>query len=264
MLRRAVVVLCVCLVWLPACQPHPPDTLLVFAASSLSESMTALALAFEAAHPELKVALQFAGSQQLLAQIEHGARPDVFAAADLTYVAQLSTLGLLKDSRVFAQNRLVLVVPKRSSLPIFTLADLPWARRIVVGAKEVPVGRYTRQLLTAAGQKWGPAFLDRVDSRIVSHELNVKQVLGRVLLGEADAGFVYWSDVHDHESELRVIEPDPELNVIAQYPLLILQTSTRGPSARAFMEFVLSPAGQSQLTAVGLQPSVRTTALHQP
>src|SRR5690242_18333145 len=98
MLRRVFLLVCLCLRGVRACKPRPPDTLLIFAASSLSESMTAIGQAFEREHPGLEVALQFAGSQQLLAQVEQGARPDVFAAADLSYVARLSKLGLLKES----------------------------------------------------------------------------------------------------------------------------------------------------------------------
>jgi len=226
--------------------------------------MSAIGQSFEKEHPGLKVALQFAGSQQLLAQIEQGARPDILAAADLSYVSRLGKLGLLKESRVFAQNRLVLVVPKQSPLPIFAIADLPLARRIVVGAKEVPVGRYTAVLLEAADRELGHDFLRRVETQIVSYELNVKQVLGKVLLGEADAGFIYLSDAHGHESELRVIEPSPAQRVIAQYPLLLLKTSTHAESAAAFTDFVLSPAGQQLLTAAGLKPPPASVQGHQP
>jgi molybdate transport system substrate-binding protein len=264
MLRRVFLLVCLCLCGVSACKPRPPDALLIFAASSLSESMTAIGHAFEREHPGLEVALQFAGSQQLLAQVEQGARPDVFAAADLSYVARLSKLGLLKESRVFAHNHLVLVVPKHQTLPIFSLQDLPLAPRIVVGAKEVPVGQYTGQLLAAADRQWGHDFQKRVESQIVSYELSVRQVLGKVLLGEADAGFVYWSDVHGHEGELRVIEPGPALNVVAQYPLLLLQTSTQPKLAAAFMEFVLSPTGQRHLAAGGLVPPAQPASVRRP
>jgi len=262
--RRSLLFCVLCIVGLTSCEPAPPARLLVFAASSLSESMTSLGKTFEQQHAPVKVDVQFAGSQQLLAQVEQGARPDLFAAADLSFVSRLGKLGLVKESHVFAQNQLVLVVAKTSTLELHAIEDLPLARRIVVGAKEVPVGRYTAQLLEAADRQLGHDFLKRVQSQIVSYELNVKQVLGKVLLGEADAGFVYLSDAHGHEDQLRVIEPNAALRVVAQYPLLLMQPSAQPKLARSFMEFVLSPPGQQHFAAAGLTPPAVAAPAQQP
>jgi molybdate transport system substrate-binding protein len=171
--------------------PAPAGELTVFAAASLTEAFRELA--------GTTVRFNFAGSQQLALQIEQGARADVFASADQRWMDYARERNLIEgESRVFVHNRLVAIVPKANPARIRGLEDL--ARRgvkLVVGAEAVPVGRYSREVIRNLGGVRGfpPGYADRVFANVVSQEENVKSVVAKVQLGEADAGFVYRSDV---------------------------------------------------------------------
>ena len=153
-----------------------------------------LALGFEAANAGVKVVTNPAGSQELRAQIEHGAAADLFASADRKHMDALAAQGLVVSPSIFACNEPVVIVRAGLAPPLKTLADLPRVERIVVGAPEVPIGSYTLRVLDKAAGKLGADFPKRVQAKIVSRELNVRQVLAKVVLGEADAGIVYRSD----------------------------------------------------------------------
>jgi molybdate transport system substrate-binding protein len=225
-----------------ACQkPAKTQEITVFAASSLRESFAAIGKAYETAHPGTKVVLQLAGSQELRTQLEHGARADVFASADQKHMAALEAAELVGPSRLFARNELVVVVRRGSAVGSF--AELPDAGKIVLGAAEVPVGRYADQVLAKAGTD----FRDRVVAHVVSREPNVRQVLAKVTLGEADAAIVYRTDAR--VAGLDAIEIPPETNVIAEYPI-----ATTGAAGQAFVELVTSPEGQRILAAHGFVP----------
>lgn len=233
-----------------------PVRLTVFAAASLRESFEALARSFEAGHPGTRVALSFGGSQELRTQVEQGARADVFASADAAHLEALGRAGhLAEEGRVFAHNTPVLVVSAAAVPPIASLAELPRARRIVLGAAEVPIGRYTARLLDNAAARLGADFRARVEARVVSRELNVRQVLAKVALGEADAGVVYRTDARTAAPDaVRVVELPADVNVVADYPLAPLKASAHPALARAFVAHVLSPEGQAALARAGFTP----------
>jgi molybdate transport system substrate-binding protein len=125
--------------------------------------------------------------------------------------------------------------------------------KLVLAAEEVPVGRYARQALDNMSQQLGSDFKEKVLANVVSNEDNVKQVVAKVQLGEADAGIVYTSDAVA-APELKTIEIPAELNVIAQYPIATLTKSTNADLATAFIEYVLSSNGQSVLQKWGFAP----------
>ncbi len=166
----------------------------MFAAASLREVFEALAADFEKARPGARVRLNLAGSQELRTQIEQGARADVFASADLKHMDSLEKQGLVEKPLVFARNEPVIVVPSGNPAGIRALIDLPRAKRLVVGAPEVPIGSYTVKIFEAAGHKHGADLRAKLEASVVSRELNVRQVLAKVTLGEADAGIVYRTD----------------------------------------------------------------------
>jgi molybdate transport system substrate-binding protein len=138
--------------------------------------------------------------------------------------------------------------------PVTAFADLPRAQRIVVGVPEVPVGEYTLKVLDKAAAKLGGDFRKRVEARIVSRELNVRQVLAKVTLGEADAGIVYRTDARAAGDKVRVVEIPHELNVIAEYPIATTKATTEPELARRFIELVKSPAGVAALHDAGFIP----------
>jgi molybdate transport system substrate-binding protein len=216
--------------------------LTVFAASSLREAFSAIAQQFEAQHPGVNVALQFAGSQELRVQLEHGAEADVFASADEKQMALARELVL--QPTVFARNEPVLVVPLDNPAGLRVFADLPKARRIVLGVQEVPIGAYAARILAAAN-------LD-LEGRVVSRELNVRQVLAKVELGEADAAIVYRTDAA--HAGVQVIPIPPAINVIAEYPIAVLARAGQPTLAGQFVELVRSPAGRAVLARFGFSP----------
>ena len=255
----ATAVLAVLLAAPPA--KEPSKELVVFAAASLREAFEALAPAFEQARPGVKVRLNLAGSQELRTQIEQGARPDVFASADHKHMATLEAQGLLAGPpAVFARNQPVIVLARGNPAGIRTLADLAGARRLVVGAPEVPIGGYTAKILEAAARKHGVAWRAKVEGAVVSRELNVRQVLAKVVLGEADAGIVYRTDAGAARDKVEVVAIPPELNVIAAYPIAVMKSSADPGLARAWVALVLSAEGQRRLAAAGFLPAAQGPA----
>jgi molybdate transport system substrate-binding protein len=235
--------------------PAPAGELTVFAAGSLTEAFRELA--------GTTVRFNFAGSQQLALQIEQGARADVFASADQRWMDYARERNLIEgESRVFVHNRLVAIVPKANPARIRGLEDL--ARRgvkLVVGAEAVPVGRYSREVIRNLGGVRGfpPGYADRVFANVVSQEENVKSVVAKVQLGEADAGFVYRSDVTPQVARyLTVLEIPDSANVLASYPIAVVAGTGNAEAARAFLELVLGSQGRSVLARHGLMP-VETT-----
>jgi len=231
----------------------------VFAAASLTEAFGQLAKMTQQRHPGWRVDLQFAGSQQLAMQIEQGAPADVFASADEHWMSHLRDRGLLDgEPRDFAHNRLVVIVPKTNPGRIEHVEDL--ARpgiKLVLGAAAVPVGRYSRQVLDNLSRTvpFGRDYREHVLRNVVSEEQDVKGVVAKVQLGEADAGIVYGSDVTAKlAGAVRMLPiPAPE-NVTASYPIAVLKNAPELEAARAFVELVLSPEGQRVLREHGLMP----------
>jgi molybdate transport system substrate-binding protein len=230
---------------------EPDRQLVVFAAASLREVFEGLAGSFEQTRPGTRVRLNLAGSQELRTQIEQGARADVFASADLKHMGTLEQQGLVERAAVFARNEPVLVVPGGNPAGIRGLTDLPRTRRLVVGAGEVPIGAYTVKIFDAAARRYGADLRAKLEASVVSRELNVRQVLAKVTLGEADAGIVYRTDAGAARDKVEVIALPGELNVLADYPIAVVKTSAQPALARAWIDLVLSPGGQRRLASAG-------------
>ena len=230
--------------------------LTVFAAASLREVFQSIALTFEKQHPNLKVRFNFAGSQDLRVQIEQGAKVDVFASADWKHMKSLATQGLVAEPRVFARNLPVVVVPKNNPAKVATFADLAKVTHLVVGAPEVPIGAYTENIFAAAEKLNGKAFADKVRANVRSRELNVRQVLTKVALGEGDAGIVYKTDALTMPDKVQVIEIPSAINVVAEYPIAALKAAPHAELAREFVKLVLSKEGEKVLTAAGFDTAL--------
>jgi molybdate transport system substrate-binding protein len=229
--------------------------LVVFAATSLRDAFTAFGADFERAHPDVDLVFHFAGTHELRMQLEHGASADVFASADPVHMEELARSGRVTDAVVFARNEPVIVVSRESALRIRSLADLPAATSIVLGTPEVPIGRYAAQLLDrASASPLGADFGARVEARVVSRELNVRQVLAKVSLGEAQAGIVYRTDAQAAGSLVSVVTIPSEINVSAAYPVARVTGATHPTTARAFVDLLLSDGGQRTLRAAGFLP----------
>lgn len=232
--------------------------LVVFAASSLQGPFQQLGESFRSRHPSVTVAVNYAGSAQLVAQLEQGAPADVVAFADLDNMRRAQAAGLIRgEPVVFARNRLALVVPASNPAGIARLADLARTGvKVIVAHENVPAGKYARTLLTHASQRpdYGPDFAQRVLANVVSQEVNVKQVLAKVALGEADVGIVYVTDVEAAGPSVRAVEIPDELNVIACYPIAVAAASQQPALAAEFIAFVRSETGQQLLAHYGFEP----------
>ena len=248
-MRRGLAVLP--LLILSAVRPAPaasaePAVVRVFAAASLGDVFRDLSRDFEA-----RVELNLAGTQVLRLQIEQGAAADVYAFADIADAEALAAKGLVQPPRVFARNVLCVVTPAAAAR-VSSLADL--ARpgvKIVMGAETVPAGRYAGQALEKMEKdgRFGQAFEAGVLANVVSKEANVRLVLAKVALGEADAGFVYMTDAAG-SAQVKTIEIPDALNVVGRYGIGVV---SKAPSqaATAFVAAVLGAPGQAALRARG-------------
>jgi molybdate transport system substrate-binding protein len=224
-----------------------PREVTVFAAASLREVFEDLAKTFESKAPGVKVRVNLAGSQELRTQIENGARADVFASADQKHMAALVKASLVVTPRVFARNTPVVIVPKGNPAKVGSFDELPRAKKLVIGVPEVPIGAYTEEIL----EKAGADFKKKILANVVSRELNVRQVLAKVTLGEADAGIVYRTDAIAAKGKVEIVEIPAKLNVIAEYPVAVLSKAPQAAAARAFVDLLLSAEGQKRLAAAG-------------
>jgi molybdate transport system substrate-binding protein len=188
----------------------------------------------------------FAGSDQLALQIQQGAPADVYAAASPKYPELLYHQGVLAKPVVFATNRLVVIVPRRNPGHVTSVYDLRRSGlRVVVGDKSVPIGAYTRQVLDTLG------LTADVTKNVVSEETDVKGILAKVALGEADAGFVYVTDAKAAAAKLRVLPLPKWAQPPIRYELAIVKASTQGAAAHAFVKKVLSKRGRTLLMRAG-------------
>jgi molybdate transport system substrate-binding protein len=236
------------------------QTLTIFAASSLTEAFTELGKQFEAKNPGAKLVFNFAGSQQLVQQLAQGAPADVFASANQAQMDAAIQAGRISanQSNALVENSLVVIFAQPNSGNIRQLRDLANSGlKLVLADKNVPVGKYALEFLDKASKNpdFGAGFKDAVLKNVVSYEENVRAVLTKISLGEADAGFVYTSDISQEESsQLGTLEIPAELNVKALYFIAPVQDSQHAPFARAFVDFVLAPESQDLLTRYGFQP----------
>jgi len=240
--------------------PTERITLTVFAAASLADAFTAIGQNFSAANPGVEVTFNFGGSQQLAQQLAQGAPADLFASANIRQMAVVIESGRVVSGtvQIFVHNRLVVVTPVDNPAAVATLADLTKADlKIVLAAKEVPVGQYSLDFLekAEADGSLGAGYRDAVLANVVSYEENVRTVLAKVTLGEADAGIVYHSDVTPVAAAQvqRIAIPD-NLNTIADYPIAPLADSPHTALAQRFTDYLLSPEGQQILIEAGFMP----------
>ncbi|MEC5150113.1 molybdate ABC transporter substrate-binding protein [Cryobacterium sp. GrIS_2_6] len=220
-----------------------PETLTVFAAASLKKTFTELATEFEAANPGVSVALNFAGSADLVTQITEGAPADVFASADTKNMTKLTDAGLVTGTpTVFATNTLEIAVPPGNQARVASFADLANpATKVVICAAQVPCGSATATIEKATGVTLTP----------VSEENAVTDVLGKVSSGEADAGLVYVTDVAGAGASVVGIPFPESAKAVNSYPIGVVAASAHAELGTLFADFVTGPTGQKVLAAAG-------------
>jgi len=269
MTRKMIVLLFIVLALLLAqcapqatANPNPAarqTELIVFAAGSLTESFTELGQIFEERNPGVKVTFNFANASTLLQQISQGAPADVFASAAVSFMDKAVEQDLVASDqvRLFARNRLAVILPKDNPAGVESLAQLAQpGLKLVVGAKEGPQGIYVEEFLSkaSASPDFSPDFKEKVYANVVSYESTVKGVVNKVALNEADAGIVFLTDAQSAADKLQFITIPDEINAEAVYPIAPLKASPNPALAEQFVQFVLSDEGQAVLASYGFLP----------
>ncbi len=236
-----------------ACRVGESRELKVFAASSLTDAFRAVGAEYEKAHPGMRIEFHFGGSQLLRTQIEQGAPADVFASADTEEMEALRQGSLARDPALLARNRIVAIAcsgcgnvtrPEDLALP---------GVKVVMAAEAVPAGRYARALVNALSviEGFRPDYSAGVESNVLSHETSVRAVLSRVVLGEADAGFVYQTDAVAAGDKVRILALPPGVEITADYWIAVLAKAAAREHSGAFVRFVLGERGRKILNEHG-------------
>ena len=247
MRRAALSLTAATLVLLGGCGGGDKRQLTVFAATSLKNAFTTYGSSFKGAD----VRFSFAGSDELAAQMQQGSMPDVYAAANTKLPLQLFATQLIDRPVVFAANRLVLAVPANSSR-VKSVADLTKPGvKLAIGSASVPVGAYTRQVLS----RLGPAESKAVLRNVKSEEPDVGGVVGKLTEGAVDAGFVYVTDVRATKGGLRAIELPAKLSPSVRYGIAIAKGSGHHSDAQRFIDGLLTGDGRRDLQAAGFAPA---------
>lgn len=238
----------------PAENQAGTKTLTIFAAASLTDAFEALAAEFEAANPDINIIFNFAGSSQLAVQLENGANADLFASANELQMVRVQNEGLIDAAQTttFTTNRLAIVTIPEKAGEIQSLEDLAQpGLSLILAIEGVPIRAYSDEVLSQL-----PDDLQTdIYANLVSEEDNVRRVVAKIALGEADAGIVYLSDVTpDLAADLHVVDIPSSQNVAAPYPIGRLNNSPHPSEADRLITFLLSPTGQSILATWGFQP----------
>jgi molybdate transport system substrate-binding protein len=241
--------------------PTQVTTLRIFAAASLTESFNDIAKQFDSDNPGVSVEFNFAGSQELRAQLENGAVADLFASANQKEMETAKAESLVdpQSIRDFAANGLVVIFPKSNPAKLQNLTGLsnPGVK-IDLADISVPAGKYTDQMLDkmTADPQYGHDFKKRFIANVASREENVKSVVNKVRLGEVDAGIVYVSDVTpDASRDVATIDIPDTFNQLATYPIAIVAKSPNAQAAQKFEDLLLSAEGQGILRRYNFLPA---------
>jgi molybdate transport system substrate-binding protein len=239
--------------------PALEQKITVFAAASLTDAFNEIGDKFKQQNPGVTFDINYAGSQQLRTQLEQGAVADVFASANTKEMNGVIQAGLVVSGtqKTFVRNRLAVIVPEDNPGDVKELKDLRKpGLKIVLAAPSVPVGGYALTALDKMNADFDATFSPTVLSNVVSQEDNVKQVVAKIQLGEADAGIVYSSDVTPAAAE-KVVKLDipDKYNVLATYPIAVLKAAPQADLAAKFVDYVLSADGQAILAKWGFIPA---------
>ncbi|REF32077.1 molybdate transport system substrate-binding protein [Calidifontibacter indicus] len=218
-------------------------TLTVFAAASLKKTFTELGKQFETAHPGVKVTFSFAGSSDLVTQLQQGAPADIFASADTKNMDKATNDKLVaEEPTLFASNTLQIAVPPKNPKGINSLTDLTKpGLKVVICAPQVPCGSATKTVEKAANVTLKPA----------SEESSVTDVLNKVTAGEADAGLIYRTDVAGADGKVEGIDFAQSSEAVNKYPIAALSSSKQADLAKQFIALVTGTAGQKVLADAG-------------
>lgn len=225
-------------------------------AANATDPFNELMEEFEEDHLDVNADATYAGTQIIRTQLEQGAKADLFLSADLEHIEAVKEQGLISEFFPVSNNHLVIVVPKEDQVGIQSIEDLGSKKvKLVIGTDTVPIGRYTRDVFQKASATYGQEFNEKVMENVVSLETNVKQVLQKVSLGEAEAGIVYTTDVTpEFLRTVDVIEIPEEFNIVATNYISVTKQAPNKELAEEFMEMMLSDEGQEVFLKYNYDP----------
>jgi molybdate transport system substrate-binding protein len=231
---------------------EPMVSLTIFAASLFSGPLNDIGAAYHDTHPNVTIAV-------LEEQLADGVPSDIFVSGDQTNMEKASKVNLVSASRVFAKNKLVVIVSASNVAQIHTLKDLAnKGVKIAVAASAVSVGKDSLQMLDNLSKlpDYGVKYVNGVRDNIVALEDNAHNVAQKVQAGTVDAGIVYATDLTTLEENRLIDIPIPDqVNLIVEYPIAVTKSSQHGNDAQAFVEYILSAQGQNILKKYNFLPS---------
>ncbi len=231
------------------------EELMIFAAASMTDGVSEIVKKYQSEHPEIHIVTNFAGSKTLRSQIENGAQPDLFISANEKHYKALMEEKLVDPGALLLTNSMVVAVSNESNTDIQALEDLIKPCQIVLAEEGVPAGDYARRILQNYADANETKFASQVMAQVVSEETNVRQVLMKVAMGEADAALVYRTDVTDAvKDQVRVIDIDDVYNVIGSYYICTLPQSSS--EDKALYTYILGAQGDEILTKYGFKPVI--------
>ena len=239
-MRRVILLLLLTVLLLTSlsCQNNDDSALVVFAASSLSNAVKDISTEYEKDN-EIGLMTVFAGSNTLRTQIEYGAYADIFISANEGYYKDLLEKGYLLEGKELLMNDMVLIVSRKSSVEINDLEDLRKSHNFIIPTHGVPAGIYVKEILSNLNQLYGDDYSESVEKNVVSEEINVRQVLMKIVLGEGDASIVYRTDVtKDVVDALKVIEIPEAFNVKASYWVALIKHKTIKDQAIDYFDYL--------------------------
>jgi molybdate transport system substrate-binding protein len=229
-----------------------PVKLTVLGAASLTKVFPQIGALFTKDHPGVTFSFSFAGTDQLAAQIQQGTPADVFAGASTKYGDQLASASLIDPYKVFCTNQLVLITPASNPAGITSPQDLATKPvKLIIGSATVPVGTYTRTVLTNLDAVYGSGYSGSVLGKVVSNEDSVTSIVTKIESGEADAGFVYITDALAAGSQVKTITLPADAQAVAKYPIAAVKASRNATLAQQFADFVLTAPAQALLKTAG-------------
>jgi molybdate transport system substrate-binding protein len=221
-----------------SCQKNKDSEIVIFAASSLTNAIGEISDRYEK-EEEIDIMSVFAGSNTLKTQIENGAYADVFISANEAHYKSLYDQGYVMEGKKILANEMVLIVSNDSDSEINNLEDLKKKHCFITATDGVPAGVYARHVLSNLTSLYGEAYLEAVENNIVSQEINVRQVLMKVVLGEGDAAIVYRTDItEDVEDAIKIIEIPEGYNIEASYWIGLVKHDDMKEKAKAYVEYL--------------------------
>ena len=233
------------------------NTLRILAPASLKESLTKCSHDYSVDHPDVHIQLSFGGSDIFATSILLGASVDLFISADRTQMLRVvkACKADAKEVHILLTNQLVIITCKNNDAGITNLQSLSEPRlRIAMAKDSVPAGAYALAMLNRANKIYGLNFQSKVMHNVVTEDLDVRQVLAHVALGQANAGFVYLTDAFVSSDKVSIINLPPALKTTATYSVAVLKTAMDVASAEMFMKFLLSAQAQKDFHERGFGP----------